>query len=228
MLRSCKLLVVGAVFIALSASSAQAETIKFTGVGAASVVTVGGSIAANYHGDVWAGELNWEWVGGTPAGFATSFYAYCVDLASFVQSTETVTRVSSTGFTNGVANGGAKAAWLFNEYAAGIHSLANTATAAINAAALQIAIWEAMYDTSRDLTTGGFTASSSNAAVTTQANVYLSNLYASQPWTAVATILSTNAGQDQIIAQVSEPSTLLLMGLAFFGVAGLARRPARQ
>jgi len=228
MLRSCKFIVVAAAFFAFTASAAQAETIKFIGEGPASVVTVGGTNSANYHGGAWAGELNWEWVGGTPAGFATSFYSYCVDLANFVQPQQTTTRISSEGFTNGVANGGAKAAWLFTEYAAGIHALGNTATAAVNAAALQVAIWEAMYDTTADLTGGGFTATASNGAINTQANIYLSSLYGSQPWTAVATILSTNGGQDQIVAQVSEPSTLLLMGLAFFGVAGLARRPARQ
>jgi PEP-CTERM motif len=42
----------------------------------------------------------------------------------------------------------------------------------------------------------------------------------------VATILDAAhpTGQDQIVAQVSEPSTLLVMGLAFFGFAMLARR----
>ena len=64
--------------------------------------------------------------------------------------------------------------------------------------------------------------------MTLQATNYLNALYSAQPWTSVATILSTNGGQDQIVAQVSEPSTLLILGLAFFGFAALARRPARQ
>ena len=218
MLRFSKL-VVGVVFAAgifVVPTVAQAETIKFIGVGNASTVTIGGSIAANYHGTVQAGEYNWSWVGTAPAGFAQSFYSYCVDLSSFVQAEQTVTPVSTSGFTNGVANGGAKAAWLFNEYAAGIHSLSNATTAAINAAALQIAIWEAMYDTTSNLGYGGFTATAANTQVTTQATSYLSALYSSQPWTAVATVLSTDKGQDQIVRQVSEPSTLIMVGLAFF------------
>lgn len=229
MLRFCKY-VVGVFVVAgitMMPASASAEIMQFKGLGAASTITVGGSNASNYHGSVAAGELLWQWVGTPPAGFAQSFYSYCVDLANFVQSSQVVTPVSSTGFTNGVANGGSKAAWLFNEYAAGIHSLTNATTAAINAAALQVAIWEAMYDTSANLAGGGFTATAANSQIVTTANSYLTALYSSQPWTAVATILSTSGGQDQI-AQVSEPSTLLVMGLAFFGFAALARRPVRQ
>jgi hypothetical protein len=212
----------------LAPSPASADVIKFIDVGPESTVTVGGSIGSNYHGSVRAGEMEWEWVGTPPAGFAQSFYAYCVDLAHFVQPNQTVTPVSSTGFTNGVANGGSKAAWLFNQYAAGIHALGDTATAAINAAALQIAIWEAMYDTTRDLSSGGFTVSA-GSSVLYRANQYLTALYNSD-MTSVATILNasgTYGGQDQIVRQVSEPSTLLLLGLAFFGFATLTRRQTK-
>jgi hypothetical protein len=208
---------------------ANAEIIGFSGLGAASIVTVGGTTASNYHGSVNAGELQWLWLGTPPAGFAQSFYSYCVDLANFVTPLQVVSPTSSVGFTNGVSNGGAKAAWLFNQYAAGIHQLGNTATAAVNAAALQIAIWEAMYDSSRDLGGGGFTATASNGGVVTKANEYLTALYLSD-MTSVATILNASwltGGQDQIVAQVSEPSTLLLLGLAFFGFATLTRRQVR-
>jgi hypothetical protein len=230
MLRLCKLVVgfVMAAGVMLTPAAVQAETMRFDGVGYASTVYVGGLNGGNYHGYVTAGELNWSWVTAPPAGFAQSFYSYCVDLASFVQGQQVVTATpsSSSLFTNGVTNGGAKAAWLFNEYAAGIHAMTNIATAKINAAALQVAIWEALYDTSANLGGGQFTASA-NGLVITQAQSYLTSLYSSQPWTSVATILMTSAGQDQV-TQVSEPSTLLMMGLAFFGFAALARRPARQ
>ena len=126
MSRFCKF-VVGmfvAAGISLMPAVAHAEVMTFQGVGAASSITVGGTNASNYHGGVTAGELLWQWVGTPPAGFAQSFYAYCVDLGNFVQGSQNTTLVSSVGFTNGVANGGAKAAWLFNEYAANIHSMA--------------------------------------------------------------------------------------------------------
>jgi hypothetical protein len=88
---------------------ADAETIQFAGVGHSTIMTLGGTNAANYHGSVYAGEYNWLWVGTAPAGFAQSFYTYCVDLAHFVTSTQQVTLTPSDGFTNGVADGGAKA-----------------------------------------------------------------------------------------------------------------------
>jgi hypothetical protein len=205
---------------------ADADQIQLNGPALTKVVTIGGTNVNNYHGSVQAGALSWTWIGTPPAGFAQSFYSYCVDLAHVVTNPQEVTVRSSEGFTNGVANGGTKAAWLFNQYAAGIHQMADLTTAALYSAGLQIAIWEAMYDTTLNLSSGGFTASTSNTAVMNAATNYLTELYKSN-MVAVATILDStrSTGQDQIVAQVSEPSTLMLMGLAFFGFALLARRP---
>lgn len=207
---------------------AHADQINFNGPALTQLVTLGGSNLANYHGTAHAGALSWTWAGTPPAGFAQSFYSYCVDLAHFVTSTQQVTVQSSVGFSNGgVANGIAKSAWLLNQYAAGIHSMADTTTAALYSAGLQIAIWEALYDTSANLAGGGFTATTTNTTVMNAATGYLTQLYNSN-MTGVATVLNSNltTGQDQMIAQVDEPSTLLLVGLAFFGFATLARRSA--
>jgi hypothetical protein len=60
-----------------------------------------------------------------------------------------------------------------------------------------------------------------------KANQYLTALYSASSWSAVAAILDVSRpgpGQDQI-TQVSEPATLLLLGLAFIGLATFARRP---
>jgi hypothetical protein len=209
----------------LMPARANADQINFNGPALTKLVTIGGSISTNYHGQVQAGALSWTWAGTPPAGFAQSFYSYCVDLAHFVTDPQYVTVRSSDGFTNGVTGGGSKAAWLFNQYAAGIHQITDLTTAALYSAGLQIAIWEAMYDSTANLAGGGFTATSSNATVMTAATGYLTELYKSN-MVGVATILDStrSSGQDQIVAQVGEPSTLLLMGLAFFGFATLARR----
>lgn len=207
-------------------ATASADQINFNGAALTKVVTIGGSNLLNHHGDVQAGALSWTWAGTPPAGFAQSFYSYCVDLAHFVTDPQNVTVRSSDGFTNGVVDGGSKAAWLFNQYASGIHQMTDLTTAALYSAGLQIAIWEAMYDTTANLEAGGFTATASNSTVMTAARTYLTELYNSN-MVGTATILDSTGptGQDQIIAQVSEPSTLMLMGLAFFGFAMLARRP---
>jgi hypothetical protein len=211
----------------IAPTSADAETIDFLGVGHASVVSVGGSI---FSGSVWAGELNWQWVGTPPEGFAQSFYSYCVDLGSFLRDPQTVTLRSDDGFTNGVANGGSKAAWLLNSYASDIrNTAANDITAAnTQAAALQVAIWEAMYDSLSSTTTwwsnGNFLLNTTGA-VRTQATAYLTELLTHSFADSSAVILSANYGQDQITHGVSEPSTLLLMGLAFIFFARLVRRP---
>lgn len=202
----------------LMPTRAYADSINFNSGGSlTSLVLIGGSFPNNFDGYVQAGALNWTWAGTPPAGFAQSFYSYCVDLAHFVTPTQEVTVQSSTGFSNGVVNGGSKAAWLVNQFAGAVGN-------ATEGAALQLAIWEATYDTSNNLAAGGFTVSSSTA-VMNKAKDYLDSLYSSN-MTAVANILNSTrpTGQDQITAQVSEPSTLLVMGLAFFGFATLARR----
>jgi hypothetical protein len=197
---------------------------KFLGVNQGRQVTVGGTNSSNIHGTVMAGEMGWQWIGAAPEGFANSFYAYCVDLGNYVTSTQNVQPRSSEGFTNGVINGASKAAWLFTEYAATVHASGS----AVSSAALQVAIWEAMYDTKNDLTKGAFNANGTSSQILNVASQYLTALYSAN-WNTVAVILnagsSTGGGQDQITTRVSEPSTLLLLGAAFFGIATtLSRR----
>ncbi len=209
-------------------SNAAAERIDFLGVAHAATVSIGGIRSGTF----WAGEMNWQWIGTAPAGFAQSFYSYCVDVGHNLSDPETVTVRSSTGFTNGVVDGGAKAAWLVNQYAAGIRATSIATQANTLAAALQVAIWEAMYDSTANLATGSFrlTNGSLTSTVRTQADTYLTALYTASGTaynTSVATILdvvSPNSGQDQIVARVSEPSTLLLMGVALLLFARRIRR----
>jgi hypothetical protein len=210
---------------------AAADTINFLGLNRGSQVSLtwdDPNSSATRSGTFWAGELGWYFSGGTPEGFATNFYSYCVDVAQNLGSPQTVTPRSTTGFTNGAADGGARAAWLFNTYASNIHASTDS-TAGIQAAALQVAIWEAMYDTGANLAEGSFILNTTGT-VRTQAQAYLNSLYGAGGggyFTSVATILeviSPNRGQDQIVSRVNEPSTLLLMGLAFLVFARRTRR----
>ncbi len=203
-------------FLLIAPAQARADVINFNGLGRGSAVSTTLSLGGTtYVRNVLAGQLNWTW-----AATGQSFYAYCVDLVNYLQSPQTVSKVSSTGFTNGVVNGGAKAAWLFNTYAAAIFgSGSNT-----QAAALQVAIWEAMYDTTNSLTGGAFRLATTGA-IRTQAQTYLNALYSGPGGyqTSVATILSTSRGQDQI-TRVPEPATLVFFGLGCAGAGFFVRR----
>jgi hypothetical protein len=232
------------VVLCLVATPASASQIAFTGVGNGAGVTfslTGDPLGNPYTG--FAGEIEWAWVGTPPAGYdAGAFYAYCLDAMHYLLNPETVTAGSTDGFTSPVADAGGKAAWLFNEYAAGVHNesgaLGNT-----DAAALQVAIWEAVYDTSNGLSNGSFRLLSTGPVFDT-ATQYLDALYSKGPHgyhTSSATWLDAPAGlgQDQIIQggrnqitqqeTVPEPASMLLCatGLAALRWVRRNRRESR-
>lgn len=178
-----------ALVLLASARSASAAVIDFGGTGLGvegSTFTYNGSGIGTF----FAGELNWTWTSGMPTGYSPSFYSYCVDLFHSLGNPQDVTvKSTDTLVVSGVADAGGKAAWLFNTYSASVHASGD----ATNGAALQIAIWEALYDTSANLSEGHLTVSTI-AGVATQAMIYLNALYSDGVHTSSVTWLDAPTG----------------------------------
>jgi hypothetical protein len=209
--------------VLLYSSPAHAETLGFdgTGKGVWGVDISGPLLTVD---NVFAGELDWTWLTGPPLGFGTDIYTYCIDVLQDVTNPEEVTIQSTNDITpltapDTVAGAGDRVAWLFNMFAQQVHETGTNE----EAAGLQIAIWEALYDTTADLASGNIIFAGLSTGVATAANTYLQALSsASDVNTASALWLNSAGGQDQVTT-VPEPASMLLFVLGA-GLVWNARR----
>lgn len=227
-LRKCWLGVLAA-SVLLVPSKTFASDLNFAGMGQHDIVTINGLVSGSFY----AGEIDWNWSNPVPAGFDSSITTYCVDLLHELSYTQTVgiSNTDDPAMTTLAVDGGGKAAWLVDTYAAVVST-------GVQAAALQVAIWESLYDNDHNLNTGNFSLVTSNAAYTgaaeamliyNQANYYLNQLFSSsapnqQYYTATATwfdAIGPSGGQNQI--GTPEPATLALLGLGG-AIAAFRRR----
>ena len=221
------IIIASALVFVLNTTPASASQIDFTGTGKGAWATfsLAGDPLGNPFSD-FVGELLWNWIGTPEPGFSSgSIYTYCVDATSYLQDPQTVTARSTDLLTSGTggADAGGRVAYLVDKYAADVHQNGTD----VDAAALQIAIWEALYDSTEDLSGGTF-ALVTTGAIYDKAKFYLDDLYSGGTYhTASATWLDTRAGQDQVVlTPTPEPASLTLFGSALALAA--ARRRKRK
>jgi hypothetical protein len=212
-------------------AGADPVTMTYTGLGSGSWVNikVGNTVETG-----WAGEIKWTITSG---GVSRAIATYCGDLfddAKMVQTGNLETTAAldaNPSISYGAGpHAGSEAAYLVNTYAGGAAH-----TSSIDAAALQIAIWQAMFGTS------SFTVLNSTANYDAIMRAIGSFTLPSGNFTAVTgyidiqngpnAIGSSANGQDQIMIGTPEPAVVVLMVFAMFGLAtfyGRSLKPARQ
>jgi hypothetical protein len=175
----------------------------------------------------WAGSLALHVNTGAYSGL--DVLAYCVDIYHWAAWSEDVTITTTDVLGTGVpvnvdANAGQKAAYLYKT-----NQLGQTLDAA-HSAALQVAIWEVLYDTaSPNLNRGDFVLKYGvNDAVASYAKGYLSDLSANYAPTTGILFLAAQTGtiQQSFIAMtaVPEPTSLLLFGSGLLSLGVMAKR----
>ncbi len=154
---------------------------------------------------------------------STTTFGYCVDLEHTIEwNTPYPADLVSTSSVPPSGNYDlAKAAWLLNTYGGSLPTLDHHV-------ALQLAIWNALYDNDSDVGNAGSFRSNASANVVSIANAMLAALYAAGYSGSQAILIDTEdiAGttytQNFIITP--EPTALVLLGTGMLALALVRRR----
>ena len=169
------------------------------------------------------------------SGVLGSFLAWCVDVGSYLSTSQTNARpytITDDPFSNSWSldtDGMARVQSMFDANYAGV----DTANG-VQAAAFQLALWNAVYDDDGDVETGAFRASASNQSILDLANDYLgaANTYGGGKAYVLSFLESTpkpgtNQNKYQNLVTVSAvpiPAAGGLLLLAISGLGAVARK----
>jgi len=210
-MKNATLVAISLGILALVPAVTPADVMTYNGMGLRDAVKVHapGHLAHNL--TVNAGQLCVTYLG-------EDYDAFCVDIDQHAGSGEV-----EEWTVYDLPQNGDLIAFLFETYADGV-------TTGVEAAALQVAIWEVLSETDDsffDLTSGNFRIRKNDAAVTL-ATAYLSTVPDSYTPTVEPVVLHSETRRDVIISggQVPEPASLSVVSLG--AVLMLVRRRRRR